>query len=91
MSLEHSPARETGTTKPAKRPPDGFLTIRQVADWIGVTPKTIWAMVRDGRLEAPIYINSRNVRFKPGALERFEQGCRVPEYAGANADQGARM
>jgi predicted DNA-binding transcriptional regulator AlpA len=89
VSLEHSPARETGATTPAKRYPKGYLTRKQVADWLGVSLMTVYTMVRDGRLEPPIYINSRNVRFRPGVIERFEASCEPVEYAGANADHGA--
>jgi hypothetical protein len=39
-------------------------------------------MVVDGRLEAPVKINSRNVRFRPGVLERFNERNGSPEYAG---------
>jgi excisionase family DNA binding protein len=69
---------------PGSRPPhpEGLLTIRQVAGWLNVTPKTVWQMVRDGRLEAPLKINERgNIRFRAGALQRFEERCAEVEYA----------
>jgi predicted DNA-binding transcriptional regulator AlpA len=70
VSLEHSPARQR------------LLTRKQVAAALGVSEQTVWRMVVDGRLEAPIKINSRNIRWDDGVIDRFRRSRPVPEYAG---------
>jgi predicted DNA-binding transcriptional regulator AlpA len=73
VSLEHAPERAR---------PERFLTRKQMAAAIGVSEQTIWRMTVDGRLEPPILINSRNLRWRESALARFRLSRRVPEYAG---------
>jgi excisionase family DNA binding protein len=70
MSLERSPGRQQ------------LLTRKQVAAALGVSEQTIWRMTVDGRLEAPIKINSRNIRYREAAIDRFLASRPVPEYAG---------
>ncbi len=32
---------------------EGFLTVKEVAEWLRVTPRTIHKMVKQGRLKVP--------------------------------------
>jgi predicted DNA-binding transcriptional regulator AlpA len=53
---------------------------------LNVCEQTIWRMTIDGRLDPPIMINSRNLRWPESALARFRERCAVPEYAGIERD-----
>jgi predicted DNA-binding transcriptional regulator AlpA len=65
-----------------------YWTRKELAAALNVTEKTIWMMTVDGRLEPPIKINTRNVRWLPGVLERFNERNSSPEHAGV--DRAAR-
>jgi predicted DNA-binding transcriptional regulator AlpA len=81
MSLEHAPQR-TGVCKGHEGPIERFLTRKQLAEILGVSEQTIWRMTVDGRLDPPIRINSRNLRWPESTVARFRERCSVPEYAG---------
>lgn len=89
MSLEHSPARQgarNGQKNQAEDPVGRWLTRKEICAALGISEMTLWRMVTEGRIEAPVKINSRNVRFRPGVLERFAERNGSPEYAGIARD-----
>lgn len=49
-----------------------MYTCQEVADRYKIKLKTVWAMVREGRLPA-MKINGRNYRFRESDLLRYEQ------------------
>ena len=49
-----------------------MYTCQEVADRYKIKLKTVWAMVREGRLPA-VKINGRNYRFRESDLLRYEQ------------------
>jgi predicted DNA-binding transcriptional regulator AlpA len=66
--------------------PQRLLTRKQVAAALNVSEQTIWRMTADGRLEPPIKINSRNIRWPESAIARFIASRSTPEYAGIARD-----
>ena len=57
-----------------------FLTVRQAAEYLGVSRNKIWRLLRDGRLEA--YRNPRDDRVKLVRREALEE-LRQPQKLSA--------
>ncbi|MBL8764811.1 MAG: helix-turn-helix domain-containing protein [Phycisphaerae bacterium] len=63
---------------------DGFpplLTYRQAAKVLGVTERTLWTLVHEGRLPAVRF--GRSVRIDPADLRRFIESAKRSESGGA--------
>jgi hypothetical protein len=56
-------------------PPDGLLTQRLAAKWLGVSPRTLWGLTKNG-LVATIRIG-RLTLYAPEDLRRFRDKCRT--------------
>lgn len=52
---------------------DRFLTSAEVAQRMDISLRTLWRMVRDGRLPQPIRYSRRLVRFRLSDLKRYEE------------------
>lgn len=55
----------------ARKQPDGgpLLSKQEVADWLGVSPRTVDTLAADGELKK-IYVGG-SVRFSPGAVKAY--------------------
>ena len=54
---------------PPERDPDNLISVRDVADQLGVHPETIRRLIHDGRLDAVRV--GRVLRVHRGAVDRF--------------------
>ena len=52
-----------------------FLSVEQIAEWLGVSPKTVYRWKDSGLL--PHYLLGRCVRFRESDVEDFLEGRRV--------------
>jgi excisionase family DNA binding protein len=66
-------------TIPPKKDTNGAMSVRQVADQLGVSKETVYAMCRDGRL--PCTRIGRRVTITPEQLKSYQSG--VPASVGA--------
>jgi len=60
---------EPGGGQPCAPVVEQLLTFKQAADLLGVTDRTVWTLVNDGRLPAVRF--GRTVRIDPGDLRAF--------------------
>ncbi len=56
---------------------DGLLTYREAADWLGVSPRTVWGLVDKGELAA-VRITEHTVRLDRHDLEEFVARAKAP-------------
>jgi len=54
-----------------------FLTVKEVAEWLRITPRAIYKMVRQGRLK--VYHIGKQQRFRPEDVYALFGGCRRGE------------
>jgi len=52
-------------------PMPDFLTSQQIADKLGVSPRTVWRMVEKGSLPQPIRYNRKLVRWRISDVEKY--------------------
>lgn len=57
---------------------DEFLTVRQVARRLDISPRTVWRWVAVGRFPAPLRIGPKFVRWRRDDLERYLDGLCDP-------------
>jgi excisionase family DNA binding protein len=67
--------------------PDRLLSVKQVAEHLGVTTATVYGLCADGRLAHVRILNT--IRVAPGDLAAFIESRRVPVAAGLTV-QGSR-
>jgi len=51
---------------------ESLLTVQEVAEWLRVTPATIYKMVKQGRLE--VHHVGKQLRFRPEDVYAFLRG-----------------
>jgi excisionase family DNA binding protein len=51
-----------------------YLNVRQVAELLGVHPRTVWRLVSSGDLPQPIKISAKVVRWRVADLEAHLAG-----------------
>lgn len=56
-----------------------ILRIRQAAAYLGITNKTLYSWVKDGRLPEPIRLSPRVVGWKKSDLDSFIESCKQAE------------
>lgn len=55
-----------------------WLTIKQVAEQLGLSTDSVYALVAQGRLESyRVGPNGGRHRIKPAAVERYLEGCKA--------------
>jgi len=52
------------------------LTVKQVAELLGLHPRSVWRMSADGTLPKPIRIGTKAVRWRFSDLADFIQGSK---------------
>ena len=73
---------------------DGLLTYREAADWLGVSPRTVWGLVDKGELPA-VRVTDHTVRLDQRDLEDFvaraktQRQCSVQARAITDGPQAA--
>ena len=55
--------------------PNGWMSTAEVADYLGVQPRTLYRFIDEGRL--PAYRFGRVIRVKRHDVELFIQSCRI--------------
>ncbi len=59
---------------------DRLLSVRQVADRLGVSTRQVWKLASSGRLPEPVRLG-RSVRWKESCLAEFLRvGCDMKQY-----------
>lgn len=53
-----------------------LMTARDVADQLGIHPRSVWRMSASGELPAPIRLSARVVRWRPDDIERAIEKAR---------------
>jgi predicted DNA-binding transcriptional regulator AlpA len=61
-----------------------FVTARDVAELLCVSPRTVWRWSATGRLPAPVRVGARCTRWRVSDLQRYFDALvsRVPDEAG---------
>ena len=72
--------------KPSGRKGQRFLTIRQVAEELGVSERSVWRLVEDDEL--PTHSFGSSTRIKREDLDAYIERCRRRRNAPPNEDDG---
>jgi len=70
IPLEPGNGADSGLPADGPRPPPLALTVRQVADMLGMSPKAVYHRAERGQLPGKFYVG-RSLRFRRADLLRF--------------------
>jgi prophage regulatory protein len=69
---------------------DRLLPCAEVVERVALSRVHLWRLVRDGRFPAPVQVGPRKIAFRESAIREWIDSRPIVEYAGADADQGAK-